>query len=419
MKRIVLVVLGGCLIFMAVILVRSGRIFARAPEGVTTKATDADRIAGLLSEMNSIDIAKLTPLPVERFVLPPAGVDVMRVRIEETYEIKGIGRDTVELTGWIAAKHDNPRPAEGETEVEWGKAVVDTEFVGLELRGESKIFGPVRVHLDPNHRSVGQVGKLNLSLVEQIALDTAYRDLRPVSPKSSTAIMVEPCELRSQGQGGAAEDQEAIQQVMQGVWKAISELDAKALLRYYAPGSKTAKGGEEEVAKQFANVKSIKVIPNNDQCIRFMGRFGNLTATGINEVVDKQGQTGSSEWKANVQLEKKDGKWLITQDRTSLLPNKAGTMGGKEGKCLAKISVEVDMPDLRLAMRTGAPVNWYSEVETIPPVGYTASVSATSTAMISNNREVATLKHGAVKFREIVYRIPLEGTNWSQLASNR
>ena len=77
------------------------------------------------------------------------------------------------------------------------------------------------------------------------------------------------------------------------------------------------------------------------------------------------------------------------------------------------------MPNLNLAMKTKEPVKWYSEVETIPPVGYTASVSATSTAMIANDREVATLEHGAIKFREIVHRIRLEGTNWSQMASNK
>lgn len=92
---------------------------------------------------------------------------------------------------------------------------------------------------------------------------------------------------------------------------------------------------------------------------------------------------------------------------------------GKEGKCLAKISVEVEMPKLHLAMRTKNPVTWYSEVKTIPPVGYTASVSATSTPMISRGREVATLDHGAVKFREIVRRIPLEGSNWILLAANK
>jgi len=419
MKRILLVLLAAAVMFTVVVLARSGRIFARTPASVA-RVTDEDRIAGLLSEMKNVDLAKLTPLPAERFVLPPAGVDVMRVRLEETYEINGVGRDTVELTGWIAAKHDNARPAEGETGVKWGTAIVDTEFVGLELRGESKVFGPVLVHLDKNVRSLGQVGKLDLSFVEQIALDAAYRDLRPLSPAPTDSMTDDAAAEADQGgQRGSAEDQEAIKQVMQGVWTAIGNRDAKALLSYYAPKSRTVKGGEEAVAKQFANVKSITVTPNDDIRIRFMGRFANVTATGKNEVVDNEGKTGSSTWKANVQLSKEGDKWVITQDRTSLLPNKGGNMGGKEGKCLAKISVEVEMPNLHIAMRTKDPVKWYSEVETIPPVGYTASVSASSTAMISDGREVASLEHGAIKFREIVQRVRLEGTNWSQVASNK
>ena len=419
MKRILLVLLGGALMFTVVVLVRSGRIFAKTPASVA-KVTDEDRIAGLLREMKNVDLSKLTPLPAERFVLPPAGVDVMRVRLEETYEIKGIGRDTVELTGWIAAKHDNARPADGETEVKWGTAVVDTEFVGLELRGESKVFGPVLVHLNKNDRSLGQVGKLDLPFVEQIALDAAYRNLRHMSPDPTAAMQDESAADAEQGDQGTAADQEAIKQVMQGVWTAIGNRDADALLAFYAPNSRTAKGGKDEVARQFANVRSIKVTPNNDLRVRFMGRFANVTATGKNEVVDNEGKTGSSTWKANVQLRKEGDKWLISQDRTSLLPNRGGTMGGgKEGKCLARISVEVEMPNLNIAMRTKEPVKWYSEVETIPPVGYTASVSASSMAMISNGREVASLEHGAIKFREIVQRIRLDGTNWSQLAANK
>jgi ketosteroid isomerase-like protein len=419
MKKTLIVALVWGLLLTLAVMVRSGRSAANAAAEVSRKATDSDRIAGLLDEMKTVDLARLTPLPAERFALPPAGVDVMRVRLEETYGVDGVGKDTVELTGWIAAKHDNARPAEGETEVKWGTAVVDTEFVGLELRGESKIFGPVLVHLDRDHRSLGQVGKLDLSFVEQIALDTAYRDLRASSAESSSTNP--DAVSQPKGQRGTKADQAAITRVMRGVWSAISQKDAAALLKYYAPGSKTAKGGEEEVAKQFADIRSIKVIPNNNLRIKFIERFANVTATGRNVVVDGAGRKGTSRWSANVQLEKRDGQWLITQDRTSLNPTgpRAADIKAIGGHCLAKISVDVEMRDLHLTMKTKAPVKWYSEVETIPPVGYTASVSATPTSMISSGREVATLEHGTVKFREIVRRIALDGTDWSQSASNK
>ena len=414
-KTLIIALVCGLLLTLAVV-VRSGRSAANAPAEVSRKATDSDRIAGLLEEMKTVDLARLTPLPAERFVLPPAGVDVMRVRLEETYDIKGIGHDTVELTGWIAAKHDNARPAEGETEIKWDTSVVDTEFVGLELRGESKVFGPVLVHLDKNHRSVGQVGKLDLPFVEQIALDTAYRDVRVSSPQLLSHNSNSASRLEPKGQKGTKEDEAAITRIVRGVLGAISSKNASALLRHYATGSKTTKGGQAEVAKQFEGIRSIKVIPNSDLQIRFSGEVANVTATGRNEVVDEKGKRGSSQWTMQLQLEKRGNAWLITQDRSVLRPDAGVEIGGH---CLAKISVDVEMRDLHLTMKTKAPVKWYSEVETIPPVGYTASVSATPTPMISSGREVATLEHGAVKFREIVRRIALDGTDWSQSASSK
>ncbi|HEV2761863.1 MAG TPA: hypothetical protein VGV38_02620, partial [Pyrinomonadaceae bacterium] len=62
-------------------------------------------------------------------------------------------------------------------------------------------------------------------------------------------------------------------------------------------------------------------------------------------------------------------------------------------------------------------VIWYSEVETIPPVGATASVSVTPTPMLSKGRRVATLEHGAVRFREIVRHVALEGSRHEQLSA--
>ncbi|HEY6802007.1 MAG TPA: nuclear transport factor 2 family protein [Pyrinomonadaceae bacterium] len=418
MKKILLVLLTCGVLFTAISVARSGRSLAKT-SGNETTLTDDQRVANLLRDMNNVDLAKLQALPAERFALPAAGVDVMRVRLEETYDIKGVGKDTVELTGWIAAKHDNARPASGETEVKWGTAIVDTEFVGLELRGNSKVFGPVLIHLNKNDRSLGQVGKLDLPFVEQIVLDAAYRDLRPLSPSSTAAPEEAAPVVPQKEERGSARDQRAIRAVMQGVWKAIGNRDAKGLLQYYSSNSKTAKGGEEEVAKQFSSVRRIKVSANNDLRIRFLGSYANVTATGMNTVTDREGKSGSSTWKADVQLEKEGDRWVITQDRTTITAGRAAIkVPDKAGKCLAKISVDVEMPNLNITMRSKEPVKWYSEVETIPPIGYTASVSTSSTAMMSGDREVASLLHGAIKFREIVQRIRLDGTNW-QLAANR
>ncbi|HSF39630.1 MAG TPA: DUF6073 family protein [Thermoanaerobaculia bacterium] len=159
--------------------------------GMTVSAAPSDdsvRIASLVNEMNSLDFGKLESLPsvnVKSYALPGPSVDVMRVRLEETYTIEGIGEDTVELTGWIAVRHGASRPAPGESTVTWSTAVTDTEFVGLELRGESEVFGPVRVTLDESRPAIGQVGKISVpEHARQVLL--AANDTATAAPKGDT-----------------------------------------------------------------------------------------------------------------------------------------------------------------------------------------------------------------------------------------
>lgn len=129
-------------------------------------ASDTVRIAALVGEMENLGFAKVESLPsinVKPYTLPGASVDVMRVRLQETYEIAGIGNDTVDLSGWIAVRHGASRAANRQLPVSWGNSITDTEFVGLELQGQSSIFGPVRVSLDSARPAVGQVGNFDLS----------------------------------------------------------------------------------------------------------------------------------------------------------------------------------------------------------------------------------------------------------------
>jgi hypothetical protein len=237
----------------------------RATAAVSNASSDNQTIANVLEAIKNSDLNTLASLPAEPFTLPKAGVDVMRVRMEETYTIDGVGTDTVELRGWIAARHDNPRPVPGQTKVSWETGVVDTDFVGLELRGESKIFGPVLVHLTQGAPSFGQVGAID-----------------------------------------------------------VPELRTKMAAAY----------------------------------------------------------------KANI----------------------AAGQPKPDAACLANIHVNVEMPQLDLHMKTQQAVRMYSVVETIPPVGNTASVSLAPTSLISADRNVGTLQHAEVKFREIVMRSALNGS---------
>ena len=144
---------------LAALVVVAGVAFAAAPQD------DSVKIASLVNDMKGMDFGQLEalrPVDVKSHTLPGPSVDVMRVRLEETYTIDGVGKDTVELTGWIAVRHGASRPAPGETLVSWATAVTDTEFVGLELHGNSDVFGPVRVTLDSSRPAIGQVGKIEV-----------------------------------------------------------------------------------------------------------------------------------------------------------------------------------------------------------------------------------------------------------------
>lgn len=261
MKKITLITLAAGVMFGLSLLVYQSA-------SATEPRPDKEVIADLVRDAKTTDISGLPALPAKSYTLPAAGIEVMRVKMEETYTIAGVGTDTVQLTGWIAARHDAPRPVPGQTKVAWGTAVIDTEFVGLELRGESKIFGPVHVSLASNQKALGQVGAID-----------------------------------------------------------VPELREKA-----AMARKAAKPGEE--------------------------------------------------------LQ----------------------------KCVANIPVNVEMPQLNLSMQTESPVRMYSLVETIPPVGHTASISLTPTPLISASRTVGTLERAEVKFRETVMSAPLRG-DYSQAAS--
>jgi hypothetical protein len=95
---------------------------------------------------------------IQPYQLTAGATDTMRVRVREKIDIHGIGTDVVEMEGVFTVRRDHPCPVGDTGTVEWGKSCVKTEFRSLELAGESSVFGTVRVHLDPEHSSHGEVG---------------------------------------------------------------------------------------------------------------------------------------------------------------------------------------------------------------------------------------------------------------------
>lgn len=149
-----------------------------------TEQENRQRLEALLKDFGSITwqrLASLAPLEVKQYTLPGPGVQVMRAELDETYELDGIGRDTVKLRGWIAVTHAQPRPAKGETQITWNTAVLDTEFVGLDLRGESSLFGPVHVRLDTTRPARGQVGRIDIPELARYALIAKFKKDAPAA----------------------------------------------------------------------------------------------------------------------------------------------------------------------------------------------------------------------------------------------
>jgi hypothetical protein len=238
------------------------------------------QIDALLAEVPSMDLDAMEPLNIAKFTLPEPGIDLMRVKIEETYTIDGVGEETVQLTGYMAVVHGEPVAIDPDKPLAWNNAMTGTEFVALELTGESELFGTVEVSLDTNRTSIGRVGSF---------------------AEAPMDFLIEA--------GVSADDVD-------------------------------------------------QIAPPTGQCEKLA-----------------------------------DG---------SFSPNCAAS-------CYAPLSVSVEMEDLDLQMSTGAPVLMYSYVDTIPPVGQTASISATGRTLIHDGRAVGTLDSAAVKFREVILSQPLDG----------
>ncbi|MCW5689939.1 MAG: hypothetical protein KIT76_15435 [Pseudolabrys sp.] len=111
-------------------------------------------------------------IQVKRHTLPPAGVDVVEITISETYEVDGVGKDTVLLKGELEAHRTVPLVGHGKSTADWETATVAAQFTNLSLTGESKVFGPVRVTLDRSVPSFGVVtaGKCAASIAMRVAM---------------------------------------------------------------------------------------------------------------------------------------------------------------------------------------------------------------------------------------------------------
>ncbi|HEY9608727.1 DUF6073 family protein [Allocoleopsis sp.] len=116
--------------------------------------------------------------------LPEAGTDTVDITIEETYEVEGIGRDTVILKGILTTERATPLLSFGTTEQSWDNSAVVAKFTSLALKGESDVFGPIQVKLDQSTSGFGMVqgGNCRAVMPIEVSMPAHNITLRSATP---------------------------------------------------------------------------------------------------------------------------------------------------------------------------------------------------------------------------------------------
>lgn len=122
-------------------------------------------------------------LKVKRRSVPEAGVDVVHIRLRETYSVEGVGEDTVELEGELEAHRGAPLTGQSGKK-SWEEATVVALFTNLSVSGESDVFGPVRVTLNREIPSFGVVkaGKCAAAMNLRVTMPRAGLVLNSAEP---------------------------------------------------------------------------------------------------------------------------------------------------------------------------------------------------------------------------------------------
>lgn len=145
------------------------------------------------------------PIQVKPYTIPPAGIDTTEVTIEESYDIQGVGRDTVSLKGTLVSDRGAPLLQPGKQNLKWESSIVAARFTNLRLSGKSDVFGTVRVTLDKSYpasavaigchcaASLGVVVSmprlgLKLKTSEAIQLQSEVTTIPPIGNETTTSV---------------------------------------------------------------------------------------------------------------------------------------------------------------------------------------------------------------------------------------
>jgi hypothetical protein len=91
------------------------------------------------------------PQTVTPFTPPPSGIDNLGIFSTDTFQVVGMGEAIVEFRGWVRVVRSKP------TAAVWEDAEVYTNLIEMYMRGDSEMFGPVIVTLNPDVLSTGQI----------------------------------------------------------------------------------------------------------------------------------------------------------------------------------------------------------------------------------------------------------------------
>jgi hypothetical protein len=91
------------------------------------------------------------PQKIEPFRATPGGIDNLNLSSTDTFVIPGLGQFDVDFKGYFRVARENP------TTKDWATCDVYVNMLDLRLIGNSKDFGEIRVKLNPDVLSAGQV----------------------------------------------------------------------------------------------------------------------------------------------------------------------------------------------------------------------------------------------------------------------
>jgi len=91
------------------------------------------------------------PHEVKPYTVPPGGIDNLALHSTDVFRIPGKGEFTVDFSGYFKVARDNP------TTREWTTFELFVNIIDLNLHGQHKDLGQIRVSLNPDILSTGQL----------------------------------------------------------------------------------------------------------------------------------------------------------------------------------------------------------------------------------------------------------------------